>query len=144
MMHFIAHRGGRLGAVKVEPPVADKNSLVEDGAVGAQDAVGLQALGAIVGTDVERLALCCGVGIVSTLNQPVAGESSVGHLGVDGVVLPGNPRDVYLETADIVVAGGARRVGAVLLLCEGKGDPDGRKGKGGRALPHAHPSTLTG
>ena len=80
-----------LGAVKVEPPVADEDSLVEHGAVGAEDAVGLQAIRAVVGTDVERLALCGGVGIVSSFHQAITGEPSVRHLGVDGIVLPGIP-----------------------------------------------------
>ena len=128
-----------LGAVKVEPPVTDEDSLVEHGAVRAEDAVGLQAIRAIVGTDVERLALCGGVGIVSSFHQAIAGEPSVRYLGVDGIVLPRDPGDVHLKAPNIVIAGSAGRVGAVLLLCEGKGDAEGSKGD---PSPNAaHPST---
>ena len=54
-----------LGAVKVEPPVADEVVLVEDGAVGTEEAVLGQTALAVSGTDVEHLALGLGVGVVT-------------------------------------------------------------------------------
>ena len=53
-----------LGAVEVEPPVADEVVLVEDGSVGAEEAVLGQTTGAVSGADVEDLALGLGVGVV--------------------------------------------------------------------------------
>ena len=47
----------------------------------------------------EGLALGGGVGVVSALHQPVAGEAGVGDLGQDGVVLAGDTWDVDLEAA---------------------------------------------
>ena len=60
-----------LGAVEVEPPIADEVLLVEDGAVGAEEGEGAQVglLGVVlvdaVDADVEGLALGVDVGVVS-------------------------------------------------------------------------------
>ena len=51
--------------VKVEPPVTDEVVLVEDGAIGTEEAVLGQTTLAISGTDVEHLALSLGVSIVA-------------------------------------------------------------------------------
>ena len=54
-----------LGAVDVEPPVADEVLLVEDGSIGAEEAVLGKSASTIVPADVERLALCLRVGVVA-------------------------------------------------------------------------------
>lgn len=54
-----------LGAVNVEPPVADEVLLVEDGSIGAEEGVLGQATLGVVGTDVEGLALSLGISIVT-------------------------------------------------------------------------------
>ena len=56
--------GGGLGAVHVEPPVADKVLLVEQGAVGAEEAVLEQRAAAVRSADVEGLAVGVSVRIV--------------------------------------------------------------------------------
>ena len=82
-----------LGAVKVEPPVADEVVLVEDGSVGAEEAVLGQTALTIGGADVEDLALGLGIGIVASVNLSLAAESGLGNLGQDGVVLAGSAGD---------------------------------------------------
>ena len=57
-----------LGAVKVEPPVADEVLLVEDGPVGAEEGLGAEAAEAVGDAHVEGLALGRGVGVVA-LNE---------------------------------------------------------------------------
>ena len=57
----IAH----LWTVDVEPPVADEVLLVEDGSIGAEEAVLGKSASTIVPADVERLALCLRVGVVA-------------------------------------------------------------------------------
>ena len=60
-----------LRAVHVEPPVADEVLLVEQGPVGAEEAV-LDEVGVTkVGTDVECLALSFGVSIVTLQIHPM-------------------------------------------------------------------------
>ena len=102
---------GHLRAVHVEPPVTDEVLLVEEGAVGAEEAV-LDEVGvAEVGADVEGLALGLGVGVVA-LDVAVAGEGGVGGAGVDGVVLPGRPGDRLGQRLDGVhslLLAGAKR-----------------------------------
>ena len=53
--------GGGLGAVHVEPPVADEVVLVEDGAVGAEEG----ELGGLGAADVENLAFRLLVSVVT-------------------------------------------------------------------------------
>ena len=75
-----------LRAVHVEPPVADEVLLVEQGAVGAEEAV-LDEVGvAEVGADVERLALGLGVGVVA-LDVAITTKAGLRRSGVDGIVL---------------------------------------------------------
>ena len=54
-----------LRAVHVKPPVTDEVLLIEDGAIGAEEAVLGEAATAVVTTDVEGLALGLRVGIVA-------------------------------------------------------------------------------
>ena len=64
-----------LGAVKVEPPVADEVVLVEDSSVGAEEAVLGQTSGAVSSADVESLALGLGVRVV-TFNKLLEASSA--------------------------------------------------------------------
>ena len=80
-------QGLGLSAVKVEPPVADEVVLVEDGSIGAEEAVLGQTALTVSGADVEDLALSLGIGIVATINLSLAAEGSLGDLGQNGVVL---------------------------------------------------------
>ena len=82
-----AVQAGGLGAVKVEPKVADKVGLVEDGAVGAEEAAPEQAAVPVSRADVKHLAARLGVGVVAALHLAVARKARVGHLGVGGVVV---------------------------------------------------------
>ena len=84
-------------AVHIEPPVADEVLLLEDCSVGTEEAVLGQTSVAVITTDVEHLTLSLGVGIVTSLHQPIADEGGVRHLGVDGIVVPGDPWDVLLQ-----------------------------------------------
>ncbi len=56
---------GSLGAVEVEPPVADEIVLVEDGTVGAEERVLAQTAVAVGGADVEGLAFSILVSVIS-------------------------------------------------------------------------------
>ena len=90
---FLVLLGGNsvsLGAVKVEPPVADEVVLVEDGSVGAQEAVLAQTTLSVGGANVEHLAFGLRVGIVTAGNLAVAREAGLGNVSKDGVVLTGN------------------------------------------------------
>ena len=51
--------------VKVEPPITNEVSLVEDGTVGAQEGVLGKASGAIGGADMESLTFGLGISVVS-------------------------------------------------------------------------------
>ena len=53
------------GAVKVEPPVADEVVLVQEGSVGAEEAVLGEPTSAIGRADVESLALSLRVRVVT-------------------------------------------------------------------------------
>jgi hypothetical protein len=90
------------GAVKVEPPVTDEVVLVEDGAIGTEEAVLGQTSLAISGTDVEHLALGLGVSVVSSINLSLATESRLRHLGKDGIVLSGDSRNGCLQHSEWV------------------------------------------
>ena len=94
-----------LGAVEVEPPVADEVVLVEDGSVGAEEAVLGEPTSAISGANVENLALSLGVGVVSAVNLSVAGKARLGNLGIDRVILSGNSRNGFLQHGNVVVPG---------------------------------------
>ena len=60
----------------------------------------------------EGLTLGLGVGVVTSINLSVADKAGLGDLGVDGVVLPGHPRDGGLEHGQRIggVAGGCVQV----------------------------------
>ena len=90
----VTHLGG--GAVEVEPPVADEVVLVEDGSVGAEEAVLGQTAGSIGGTDVEDLALGLGVGVVTSVHLTLARKSGLGDLGIDGVIFSGHSGHSFL------------------------------------------------
>ena len=62
------------GAVNVEPPVADEVLLLEERAVGAEEGVLGEAGVAVIGADVESLALCLWVAIVPSVHLTVTGE----------------------------------------------------------------------
>ena len=87
------HRGG---AVHVEPPVTDEVLLLEEGAVGAEEGELGQARVAVVGADVESLALRLGVAIVPSVHLTVAGERGLRRNGIYGVVLSRSARDCVL------------------------------------------------
>lgn len=84
------------GAVKVEPPVADEVVLVEDGSVGAEEAVLGKASSTISGTDVENLALSLWVSVISSINLTIARKSGLWNLGIDGVIFSGDSRNSFL------------------------------------------------
>ena len=54
-----------LGAVHIEPPVANEVLLVEDSPVGAEEAVLGESSPTVISAYVERLALCLRVGVVA-------------------------------------------------------------------------------
>jgi hypothetical protein len=94
-----------LGAVKIEPPVADEIVLVEDGSVGAEETVLGESSLAISGTDVEHLALGFGVGVVSSINLSVASKSRFRYLGENWVIFPGNPGNCLFQHSQVIVRG---------------------------------------
>jgi hypothetical protein len=104
LVQLVEALGG--GAVKVEPPVADEVVLVEDGAVGAEEAVLGEAALAVGGADVENLALGLGIGVVASVHLAVAAEAGLGHLGVDGIVLAGDAGNGLLQHGQVVIAAG--------------------------------------
>merc|ERR1719350_283391 len=82
-------------AVNIEPPVADEDLLAEDGAVGAEEGHGVEAVRShgVPEAHVIRLALLLRVGVVAAEHEAVAGEGGLLDAGQDGVVharLPGN------------------------------------------------------
>ena len=95
-------------AVHVEPPVAHEVLLVEQRAVGAEEAVLGEAAAAVSTADVEDLALGLGVSVVASFHLAVAGEGGVGNLGEDGVVVSGHPGNVLLQVAAAATAAGAK------------------------------------
>ena len=84
------------GAVHVEPPVADEVLLLEECAVGAEEGVLGEAGVAVVGADVESLALGLWVAIVTSVHLSVAGERSLRWDCIYGVVLSRSARDCVL------------------------------------------------
>ena len=85
------------GTVKVEPPVADEVVLVEDGSVGAQEAVLAKTAQAVGSTNVEHLAFGLRVGIVTAINLTFAGEAGLRGLSIDGIVLAGDAGNAGLQ-----------------------------------------------
>ena len=88
------------GAVHVEPPVADEVLLLEQGAVGAEERELGETGVAVVGADVERLALRLGVAVVTAVHLAVAGERGLRRNCIDGVVLPWSARDGVFQGAN--------------------------------------------
>ena len=84
-------------AVNVEPVLADKVGLVEQCAVGAEEAVLGEAAGSVTSADVEGLALSLGVRVVASIGLAVAEEGCIGDLGEDRVVVPGDAWDDLLQ-----------------------------------------------
>ena len=106
------------GAVEVEPPVADEVVLVEEGSVGAEEAVLGETSGTISCADVERLALGLGVRVVTSVHLTLAGEAGLRHLGVDRVVLARHARDVGSKGGNRVVTESIRGIpGTCLVYC---------------------------
>ena len=85
-------------AVDIEPPVADEVLLLEQGAVGAEERELGETGVAVVGADVERLALRLRVRVVSTVHLAVAGKRGLRRLRVDGVVFAWGSRYVLLKS----------------------------------------------
>jgi len=92
-----------IGAVEVEPPIADEIVLVEDGAVGAEEGVLGQAAVSVGGADVEGLALGVRVSVVPSLNLTSAVELGLRNLGKDGVVGTRGARDRLQEPVGTLV-----------------------------------------
>jgi hypothetical protein len=84
----------RVGTVKVEPPVTDEVVLVEDGAIGTEEAVLGQTTLTISGTDVEHLALSLGVSIVASINLSFTRKARLRNFSKYGIILSRNSRDV--------------------------------------------------
>jgi hypothetical protein len=111
-----------LRAVKVEPPIADKVLLVEDGAVGAKERLAGES--SVSGRDahVEGLAVGLGVGVVSSFDLSIALKAEVSKilLSVDGVVstgLAGNGVEKPVETLVVSLVGlGQLRGGGLRLV----------------------------
>ena len=107
-----------LGTVKVEPPVADEVVLVEDGAVGAEEAILGEATLSVSGANVEHLALGLGICVVSSIHLSVAGESGFGGFGVDGVVFTGDAGNSLLQHGKVVISSGGtglKLIGSVFI-----------------------------
>ena len=102
------------GAVNIEPPVADKVLLVEQGAVGAEEAVLGEAAIAVTAADMEGLALSLGVSVISTLGLAVTEERGVRNLGEDGIIVSGDSRNVLLEVATTATSSSKVRSAAVI------------------------------
>jgi len=94
------------GAVNVEPPVAGEYLLAEDGSVGAEEGDGVQAgrVDGVLEADVVGLAFHLGVRVVTSKDEPVAGEAGLLHGGVDGVVGQGLSRYSVPEPVERVVS----------------------------------------
>ena len=102
------------GAVHIEPPVAHEVLLVEQGAVGAEEAVLGEAAVAITATDVEGLALSLGVSVVSALSLAVTEEGGVRNLGEDGIIVSRDSGNVLLEVASTATSCSKIRGAAVI------------------------------
>ena len=81
------------GAVHVEPPVADEVLLIEQGAVGTEEAVlGQLVVEGEVGAHVEGLAVGLRVSVVA-LDSAVTQEAGLRRKGEDGIILARGTRD---------------------------------------------------
>ena len=69
LVQLVQTLGG--GAVKVEPPVADEVVLVEDGSIGAEEAILGQTSLSISSADVECLALGLRISIVTLIRKTI-------------------------------------------------------------------------
>ena len=85
-----------LGAVKVEPPVADEVVLVEHGSVGAEETVLGETSGSVGCADVEDLALSLRVGVVASVHLTITSKSGLRDLGIDGVIFSGDSGHGFL------------------------------------------------
>lgn len=82
-----------LRAVEIEPPIANKILLVENGSIGAQERFGSQNTGLIsLQAHMKSLALSGGVSII-TLSLTVAVKVELGGIGIDGVISSRLSRD---------------------------------------------------
>ena len=79
--------------------------MLEQGAVGAEERELGETGVAVVGADVERLALRLGVAVVPTVHLPVAGERGLGRNCIDGVVCPWSARDGVFQGANSTFKG---------------------------------------
>ena len=86
----------RGGAIDIEPPVADKVLLIEEGSVGAEEGELCEASISIAGADVERLALPLCVCVITSIHLTVAGKRCLWNLCKDWVVLTRNSWDGLL------------------------------------------------
>lgn len=90
---------GRLVALEVVPPVAHEELLVEHCAVGAQERV----VSAVFLANVEDLALCVHVAVVSSILLLPAAKPSARNGTVDRVVLTGCTSDCWPGLAIVAV-----------------------------------------
>lgn len=102
-----------LGAVEVEPPIADEVLLVEDGTVGAEEGLGAEGAQTVGDAHVEHLAVGGGVGVVSSFNLTVAVEFELGDfvVAVDGVVLSGGTGHGLQEPVEALVVASVLALG---------------------------------
>ena len=70
--------------------------MLEDCAIGAEEAVLGEAAVAVTRADMEGLALGLGVSVVSALGLAVTEEGCVRNLGKDGVIISGSPWNGFL------------------------------------------------
>jgi len=79
------------GAVYIEPPVTYEVLLVEDGSVWTEKSVLEEAANAVISANVEALAVCLRIAIVS-FYLTIAGEGGIRWDAVHGVILARLPR----------------------------------------------------
>jgi hypothetical protein len=106
-----------LSTVKVKPPIADEIVLVEDGAIGAQEAVLGESTLSVGSANVEHLALSLRVSIVASIHLTVANKTCFWGFSIDGVVFTRNARDSLLQHGKAVITSWA--VGLILALGTG-------------------------
>merc|ERR1711913_214993 len=95
---FIIKRVQTLGlsTVEVEPPVADEVVLIEDGSVGAEEAVLGQTSSSISCANMENLALSLGVSVISSIYLAITSKSGLGNLGIDWIIFSGDSGNGFL------------------------------------------------
>ena len=81
----------RGAAVHIVPPVTGEVLLLEHRPIGADEAILDQAevAGAAGQADVEHLAVCLQVSVISSTHAVLAAEVGVWDGGIDGVIHPG-------------------------------------------------------